>query len=160
MTIAVQTAVGAIGEKATTELSCAFAGMVNCGAYQYGVNSTGIYRLNSGNLDGTTPLAFSFTLASSDFGKRNYKRPRFVYLEVEIYEDTAFTVSVKPNRGTFIDKTVTAKGPGVKTIKVPIQREGMQGNFHTIKISGTKQFRVHEVSGLFIVRPSGAGGTL
>lgn len=155
MSIAVQTAVGDIGSKATTELSTAFAGMVNCGTFQYGVNSTGIYRLNSGNLDGVATFEKSFTLATSDFGKINAKRIRRLYAEVEIYDNTTLTFAVRPDKGAWITKSVALTGTGLKKFKVTIQREGCSGSYHTIKISSNSQFRIHSLSGLFNIRPLG-----
>ena len=157
MTIAVQAAVGPVGGKATTEITPSYAGLVNCGKFQYGVNASGVHLLNTGSTDDGVPIAHSFTLASSDYGDMSFKRIRYLYLEVEVYEETVFTASVKPNKGTFVDKTVTVPGPGLKTVSFTIQRSNVQGNFHTIKISATKQFRVHKILGLFVVRPAGVG---
>lgn len=155
MSVAVQCAVGDIGSKATTELSLSFDAMVNCGEFQYGLNSSGIHRLNSGNLFNTTAFEKSFTLATSDFGKRNEKRIRYIYAEIEIYEDVTFTVSVRPNKGAWISKSVAVVGAGLKKIRFTIQREGCSGTYHTIKFASTGQFRIHSLSALFIVRAMG-----
>lgn len=159
MSVAVQAAVGPIGGKATTELSLSFLGMVNCGAYQYGVNSSGIYLLNTGSTDNAVAITHSFTLASSDFGNSSFKRFRRLYFEVEVQGETVFTISVKPNNGSFVDRTATAS-PGLKTFSVTIQRANTQGNFHTIKVSAAKQFRVHKIYGLINDRAAGIGGRL
>ncbi len=65
-TIAIQTKVGELGEKATTELSYDFDSMVNCGEFQYGLNENGIYRLNSGSLDDSTVFTSSITFQTSE----------------------------------------------------------------------------------------------
>ena len=78
-----------------------------------------------------------------------------VYLEVEIYENTDFTVSVRPNKGSWISKTVTATGAGLKTISFTINRTGGLGNYHTVKIASNSQFRLHSVDGLLIVKSLG-----
>lgn len=148
--IAVQCAVGGIGEKATTELSTSFVGLVNCGTFQYGVNSSGIYRLNYGNVDGVTEFEKSFTLATSDYGAANKKRFRFVYVEVEIYGDTTFTLSVRPEKGSWITNTVSVVGAGLKKVRFTVQRTGGAGTYHTVKLASTSQFRVHSMSALII----------
>lgn len=158
MSIAVQTAVGAIGSKATTELSHAFAGMVNCGAYQYGVNSSGIFRLNSTNLNNGAEFEKSFTLATSDFGSINAKRIRRLYVEIEIKRDMTLFVAIRPNKGQWITKQVSLTGAGLRKIDLTIQREGCSGNFHTIRLSSTGEFRVHRMDGLFNIRPTGVSG--
>jgi hypothetical protein len=155
MSIAVQTAVGDIGGKATTELSYSFNSLLNCGEFQYGLNSSGIHLLNQGNLDNTTQFESSVTLQTSDYGRRNFKRFRFIYLEVEVYEKTVFTVSVRPNKGDWIDKTVTVKNAGLRLLRFSIKKKGGQGNYHAVKIASKKQFRIHSVFGEMRVRPLG-----
>jgi len=150
MTIAVQTAIGEIGSKATTELSKAYNAMINCGVAQFGLNGSGIFLLNSGNLDGIAPFESSFTLATSDYGIKNNKRFRRIYLEVEVLGDSTFTLTVTPNKGMAITKMVSVIGAGLKTISFTIKREGGQGNYHTIKIASYDQFKIHSVNGFAI----------
>lgn len=155
MSIAVQSAVGAIGSKATTELSFAFAGMADCGQFQYGVNSTGIHLLNTGNIDGATAFEKSFTLATSDFGRPNMKRFRWVYVELEVYEDATFTVSVRPNKGAWVTKTVNVVGAGLKKVRFTIPSAGGMGTYHAVKVSSLSQFRIHSMSAVLIVMAMG-----
>jgi len=152
MSIATQSAVGALGNKATTELSWAFTAMVNCGAYQYGLNDQGIYLLNTGTLDGTASIGRSITFVTSDYGSPNHKRLRFIYLQVEVAGNASFTVAVKPNSGSWLSKTASTTGEGLKTLKVSIDREGGQGNYLTIKITSNDWFKLHAVNGIMIVR--------
>jgi len=160
MSIAVQTAVGEIGSKAVSELSYAFGGMVNCGRFQYGVNESGIFLLNSGDTDNDSLFESSFTLATSDYGAANNKRFRYIYLKIEVYGDTDITVSVRPNKGEWLVRSVAVAGAGLKTVSFTIPRENGQGNYHTVKIACNKQFRIHGISGLLIVRPSGVRGRI
>jgi len=155
MSIAVQTTVGEIGRKALTELSFAFAGMVNCGTFQYGMNSSGIFLLNYGSTNNGSALSHSFTLATSDYGSKNKKRIRKMYMKVDVYADTNFTVEVKPEDGAWISKTVSVVGAGLKKINFTIQRENMSGTYHTIRISSASLFRIHSLHGLFVVRGLG-----
>lgn len=153
--IVVQTAVDDIGKKATTELQFEYNSLVNCGKYQYGFNENGIFLLNQGNTDNSDVFESSFTMQTSDFGAKNNKRFRYIYLEVEVYEHSTFTVTVTPNNGTAISKSVSTIGPGIKTISFTIQKSGGQGNYHKVKIASNEQFRIHSVSGLMIVNSLG-----
>lgn len=150
MSIAVQTAVGEVGYKAVTELSFAFAGMVDCGGFQYGVNSSGVHLLNTGETDNLAAFERSFTLATTDLGVPNKKRVRRVYAEVEIFEDCTFTLTDTLDKGTALTKTIAATGTGLKKLHFTLPRDSAV--YHTIKLSSTSRFRVHKLSGLIIVR--------
>lgn len=155
MSIAVQTAVGDIGSKAVTDISWNFAGLINCGAYQFGVNENGIYLLNYGNSHNEALFSKSLTFVTSDFGLKNIKRFRYIYLEIEVYGDSTFIVSVKPDKGSWINKTVSVVGAGLKTIRFSISRTNGQGYYHTVKIASEQQFRLHASYGLLNVRSLG-----
>jgi len=160
MSIAAQTAVGDIGSKAVSELSFSFGGMVNCGKFQFGLNETGVFLLNSGDNDNNVPFERSFTLVTSDYGKMNNKRFRYVYLKIEVYENTDITVAVRQDKGSWVQKTKTIVGPGLKTVTFAIPRKNGEGNLHSVKVSGSKRFRVLGISGLAIVRSLGVIGRL
>lgn len=150
--IAVQCAVGDIGEKALTELSPSYESLINTGSFQYGLNSDGIYLLNNGNLYASESFTSSFTLATSDLGINASKRLRFIYLKVEVYNATTFTIQAKPDDGTYSMVTKTVDGAGIKMIKVTFGSESCIGDYITINISSTSQFRIHEITGLVIPR--------
>lgn len=152
MSIAVQSAVGPIGGKATTELTLSFAALVTGGRYHYGLNENGIHLLNSGDVDGEDDILRSISFATSDYGSKNLKRFRFIYLQVEVLGDASFTVAVRPDKGAWISKTVSTTGAGTKTLKVPIQREGGQGNYLSVKITSFNWFKLHAVNGLINIR--------
>lgn len=158
MSIAVQTAVGEIGSKALSQLSWNFNGLINCGQFQYGVGSDGIFLLNSGDTYDEVEFESSFTLTTSDYGLANNKRFRYVYLKIEVFEDTDITLSVRPNKGNWLNHTESIIGAGLKTVRFTIERNNGNGNYHTIKVACNKQFRIHEISGLLIVRPLGIKG--
>lgn len=154
-TIAVQTAIGDIGEKATTELSYLFDDLINCGKFQYGLNSSGIHLLNTGDTDNGSDFTSSITYQTSDYGVKNNKRFRYVYLQVELFESTTFTISIKPNKGSWITKSVIVSGTGLQTISFTIPRLNGLGNYHTVKLESLSQFRIHAVHGLIKVKPAG-----
>lgn len=154
--VAVQTAVGAMGEKATTELSFGFDSMIDAGDFQYGLNSSGIYLLNQGNDDDGTAFTSTVTVHTSDYGRKNLKRIRYVYLEVEVYDDTLFEVGVRPNKGSWTTAYVSTTGAGLKTLRATMPKDGGKGNYHAVRISSTGQFRLHSLVGLFVLQHIGA----
>jgi len=146
--LTVQAAVGDIGSKATTESTFSFLGLVNCGRFQYGLNENGIYRLNSGNTDAGANFTKTITLATSDFGKDVMKRFPFLYIKLETVGNIDITVGVKPNKSAWLEKTVSVTGSGLQTVRLPVAREGGQGNFHSVRLLSTGWFRLHSVRGL------------
>lgn len=146
--IAVQTAVGEIGAKATTTLSLGFHAMVNCGRFQYGLNGNGIYQLNSGATDAGERFTKTVTLVTSDLGSAAMKRIRFIYAEIETEGDLTLAVAVRPNKGAWISKDVAVIGSGLQTVKVSIDRQDSQGNLHAVRLSSTGWFRLHNLVAL------------
>lgn len=145
--IAVQTA----ASNATTELSDSFASMVDTGEFQYGCNSEGIFLLNSDEAGSTR----TFTLATTDFGMKNHKRLRKLY--IGLVADSPITVSVMGDKKVWRHKTKALKKTGLQTLRVPIDRDGF-GRYWTIKISATTRFRIDSIDGLLVVRSLGIRG--
>lgn len=154
-TIAIQTAVGPMGQKATTLLSYGLRSMCNMGKFQYGANEDGLFLLNQGEDDAGRQYERSFTLATSDYGVFQPKRFRFVYIGIEA--DTAFIVSVKADDQDWRTYRVVPRKTGLQRIRVPIGRDG-QGRYWTVRISSTGRFRVDHIDGMMVVRSSGIGG--
>lgn len=146
--LVVQGAVGQIGSKATTELSNSFVGLINCGNFQYGLNSSGIYKLNTGNTDNGTVFTNEITLATSDYGSNVKKRIRYLDITIETIENITLLVAVRPDGGDWIEKSVDVVGEGFQTISVSINRNNSQGNLHSIRIRSTKWFRLISLEGL------------
>ena len=155
MTIAVQTAIGTIGSKATTELSYAFKSMINAGEFQYGLNQDGIYLLNQGEQDDGETFERSVTFATTDFGVKNPKRVRFIH--IGFVADYEFTLAVKIDDQVWRKYTVTPRKTGLQRLRVPIGRNG-QGAYITTKITSRSMFRIDMMAGILIVRPTGITG--
>lgn len=151
--IAVQCTIGEIGEKALTELSPSYESLINTGSFQYGLNSDGIFLLNTGNTYSDVAFSSSFTLAKSDLGIDSKKRLRFLYIKVETYDDSVFTVKAKPDNGDWFTVTKTIIGAVMRVIKVPFGHTCV-GDYLTINIASTAQFRIHKITGLVIPRSS------
>jgi hypothetical protein len=152
--IAVQTAIGGSGSMATTVLDLSFGDMLNIGSFQYGANDVGLYILNQGDKDADVVYERSFTLAATDFGIRNPKKLRYIYVGYEA--DGPFTVSVKADESDWKPHTVSIK-KGLGRVRIPIGHS-VQGRYWSVKISSTTRFRIDKIDGIFIVRSSGIKG--
>ncbi len=153
--IAVQTAVGDVGNKATTELSLTFNSLVNTGKFQYGLNENGIFRINTGEQDVGIDYERTFTLSTSDLGQRNIKRFRFIYIGADV--DESFIISVMGDNKVWQHYYPDLTKTGIQTIRKSITRNG-QGRYWKIKITSIKRFRIDNIMGLFIIRPLGIRG--
>ncbi len=151
-TIAVQTAVGEIGSKATTELSFAFNSLLNLGEIQIGTNSDGIYLLNT---DDDESFERTFTLATTDLGIPNPKHARFFH--IGIVTDNDFVISVKFDNSAWRNYAVEALKNGLQRIRVPLRQDD-QGRYFTLKITSNYWFRIDSIDGDFIIRSNGIGG--
>lgn len=150
--LAVQCAIGEIGEKALTELSPSYESLVNTGNFQYGLNSDGIYLLNIGNTYTAEEFFKSFTLATSDLNIDLDKRLRFIYLKVEVYGNATFIIKAKADGGDWSTVTKPVTGAGIKRIKVVFGSSSCIGDYITLNIGSTAQFRIHKIKGLVIPR--------
>ena len=110
--LAVQTAVGDLGRKATSELSWNFNALIAAGGFPYGCDDNGIHLLNTTELDGATPYTRSFTLATNDLGVKNPKRGRFAYIGIDT--DTEFTLEITIDEQAPRSYTVTPLKTGLR----------------------------------------------
>ena len=154
--IGVQCAVGATGKKALTKLSnCDFNSMAVINGVPLGANSSGLFKLNDGELESSAAFTRTFILATTDFGIDNQKRVRFVYIGIDTeYE---FTLSVKADDQTWRDYTVTPPKTGLQRIRISIGRSG-QGRYWTFKISSTNAFVIDKIEAILNARSGGIVG--
>ncbi len=150
--LAVQCAVGEIGEKALTELSPSYESLINTGNFQYGLNSDGIFLLNTGNTYSGVAFTKSFTLPKTDLEIDVNKRLRFLYIKVETYDDAVFTIKAKPDNGAWVTVTKTLTGADIRLMKIVFGSKSCIGDYITINIASTAQFRIHKITGLVIPR--------
>jgi len=153
--IATQGLIGRAGQKATTELSYNYNSLVNAGKFQFGANSNGIYRLNTGEDDDGTAYERTFTVNTSDYGKKEPKQFRFLYIGFK--GDNPFTVSVNTDEQGWRDYTATPGKTGLQRVRVPIGSNA-QGRYWKVKITSNYRFRIDAIGGMFYVRSTGIGG--
>jgi len=153
--IAIQTAVGEIGSKATTELAWKYDDMVSVGNLQYGANEDGIYQMNATEQDDGSDFIRTLTFATTDFDSKNPKRMRSLYFGIETDDD--ITVSVKTDDQSWRDYTLEHEKNGIQRVAVDIGMDG-QGRYWTVKLSSTTPFRIDNIGSVFIIRPMGLKG--
>lgn len=152
--LAVQCAIGEIGEKALTELSPSYESLINTGDFQYGLNSSGIFLLNTGNVYSDVAYTKSFTLPKTSLGVDDNKRLRFLYIKVETYDDATFTIKAKPDNGAWTADTLSVVGADIRTLKAIFGSKSCISDYITVNISSTARFRIHQITGLVIPKAS------
>lgn len=154
--IAVQSAVGDVGRKATTELSnFDFNSMAMVNGYPVGASSDGLFLLNTGTTDNDVEFTRSITFATTDFAIKNPKRIRFIYVGIDT--DNAFTVSTKVDEGSWRDETVTPAKTGLQRVRVPIGSDG-EGRYWTVKVTSVYPFRIDDIKILIYNESTGKVG--
>lgn len=148
-TLAVQTAVGDLGSKATTTLSYSFLSLVNVNGFQYGAGAGGLFQLNTGTDDEGTRYTSSFTPATSDLGSKKPKRGRYLYIGYDA--DVAFTAQMKLDDGSWVNYPFSSFKTGLQWGRVSLVRS-KHGRYFTFKISSTSPFKIDRIDGVFVVR--------
>ncbi len=156
MALAVQAALGNVGEKPVTFLTdYDFNSICSINNQPIAVNSSGIYRLNKGSEDVEQNFVSSFTLATSDFGIQNIKRIRFIYLGLITSSD--LDVYIQNERSEPVQYTVKHLRDGFQRIRFPVSRNE-QSRYFTIQIKSSGWFTINNIDALLITRSSGITG--
>lgn len=150
--IAVQTA----ANNAVTTTSKQFEGITSTCGFQYGLNSSGIYLLNTGEDDDGQLFERTFTLATTDLGVHGVKTFRYIY--VGITTDNKFTVSLLADgkRSPTI-REVSPQGSGLQIVKIPVGSDA-QGRSWALTIKSNYSFHVDSIDADVRVRPTGRRG--
>ncbi len=156
--IATQAKLGSVGKKPTTELSLFFNSLVCGGNYSFGLNDEGIHLLNSGHTDNGVAFTRSFTLVTSDLGRKNPKRGRYFYIGCEVYQDAdPMTIAIKFDEQSWRTYNINNNKTGLQEIRVPIERNG-KGRYVTVKVSSVKPFRIDSIAiGFYILSLGNTG---
>jgi hypothetical protein len=154
MGISVQTRVGNPGSQATTELGLAFNSLLNLGPFQVGSSSSGLYLLNQGELIDSQEYLREVTFSTTDFGIRNPKHIRFMYLGLRSEGDLVVSVNAD-ERGW--QSVVVPSTTDLQRVRVPISLESL-GRYWSVRFSSYQAFRVDHVEVQLIVRSSGIIG--
>jgi len=105
-------------------LNYSFGSMVKFGNKCYGGNEDGLFQIETGSDDVTASIDAYFKLYTTDFGLRNLKRMRSLFVRHEADGDLKFTVynSEENAREYVLEKTYN--GQLEKGSKVPVGRDG------------------------------------
>lgn len=137
--LAVQGALGELGEKACTELGWRYESLVNLGQVQFGLNDTGIYLLNLGYTDADGPYLSRVVFPETDLGDERRKTYRFVYLELDAPKDVEFTVQVNGVEGK-----KTTPVDGIQTLRIPIEKEVGEVS-HSVSVQATGKYKLNKI---------------
>lgn len=154
--IAVQGAVGEIGEKAVTKLTnYNFNSMVLIGGRAIAANALGLHILNVGDRDGDEAFTRTVTFASTDFGISNPKHLRAI--EFGMFTEDVFRVFVLTKSGEWREYESPEPQEGQTRIMVPIG-SSVEGRYWTVRIESDSFFRLDNVKVRMIVTSSGKIG--
>jgi hypothetical protein len=136
-----------------------FNSMTKFGDVYLGANSSGLFALDSGDLDATDDIEAFFELVTSDWGVPNQKRIRKMHISYETNGDLMLTVKDDDGnqRNYMIDPIHLANKQ--HTVEVPIGRDG-KGAYWMIRIDNVNgsDFSIDRIQVVPVVlggKPSG-----
>jgi len=151
--LAVQAAVGGIGEKATTILdNYQFNSLIEINGVSLGANSEGLYVLNSGDKDDSIGFTSTVRFAATDFGIHNFKRIRFLYIGVDTSNPFKVKISVDNQEPEIY--SIKNQRSGLQRVHVPINRS-LRGRYWTVEIISSNWFRIDDIKLLPVILSSG-----
>lgn len=155
--LATQTAIGDPGSKATSELSLDFSSLGRVGNFYYGANSSGLYLIDSGVKDLAEDIVSTVTFATTDFGFRNPKSIRFLYVGLKGSCGQCISISTWADGASNSTENYTLQHNGVQRLRVPISL-CLNGRYWRISISSSESIRIDSVEAQLILRSSGILG--
>lgn len=113
-----------------------FNSYANFNGYKLAASSSGLYEVCCGDSDEGSNIVSSFAPIKTDFGIKNVKRIRYVYLGVTTDEPLSLVLSTDSvSSRTFV---IPANSDGDQKINVTIPRyEGFKGRYWTFNILNT-----------------------
>lgn len=155
--LAVQTAVGDPGSKATSELTTDFSSLTRVDEFYFGANSSGLFLIDSGLKDLAEDIISTVTFATTDFGFRNPKSIRFLYIGLEGSCGQCISISSQADGVDNCIETYELQHEGTQRIRVPINFD-LEGRYWRISISSTEAMRIDSVDAQLRLRSSGILG--
>lgn len=154
--VAVQGAIGEIGEKALTKLTnYGYNSLAMICGFAVGVNANGLYLLNVGETDDGEAFPRTITFASTDFGISNPKHLKYIEFGIQI--ESSFTVSVLTADGEWREYESEPPYEGLTRVRVPIGSKGI-GKYWTVKFEASSFFRMDDVEVAMYVTSGGKRG--
>lgn len=156
-TLAVQTSIGEPGSKATSELSYEFSSLARVGNFYFGANSSGLYLVDSGLTDLAEEINSIVTFATTDFGFKEPKYIRFLYIGIEGTCNQCISITTQKDNVHNSTEEYTLLHTGMQRIRVPITMD-LAGRYWRISISSNEALRIDSVEAQLILRSSGIIG--
>ena len=111
-----------------------FNSYANFNGVQLGASSAGVHQMCCGNLDVATAIASTFSIIKTDFGIKNPKRIRYVY--VGFRSDKDLTLSLITDGKSSKSYTLKANSDGQQRTRITIDREvGQKGRYWQFTIT-------------------------
>jgi hypothetical protein len=155
--LATQTAIGDPGSKATSELALDFSSLARVANFYYGANSSGLFLIDSGDKDLAEDIVSTVTFATTDFGFRNPKSIRFLYIGLEGSCEQCISICTQADGSVNSTESYTLQHGGAQRIRVPISL-CLNGRYWRISISSAESLRIDSVEAQLILRSSGIQG--
>lgn len=156
-TLAVQTVIGEPGSKATSELSFEFNSLARVNNFYFGATSSGLFLIDAGLTDLAEEIVSTVTFATTDFGFRNPKYIRFLYIGLEGSCGQCISIGTQVDGSDNSTEVYTLEHTGTQRIRVPIEM-CFAGRYWRISISSNEALRVDSVEAQLILRSSGITG--
>lgn len=131
-------------------LNYSFSSMVKFGNRYYGGNADGLFELESGDTDNGTYIDAHFKLFTTDFGSRNLKRMRAIFVRGLSDGQLLFTVEDdENNERTYPLENVKSTSTGQK---VPVGRDG-KGVYWSVKVANNEgsDFSINTLEALMLI---------
>jgi len=109
---------------------------------------SGLFQ-NTGDHDGSDQIDAFFELPTMDFGIKQVKRLRFIYLSVETSAATNLTITVSTELGKTQTITIPIAAAGQHAIRETVTRK-VYGRYFTIQVRGNN-FSIDEIKVLPVV---------
>jgi len=156
-TLAVQMVIGDPGSKATSELTLDFTSIARVGEFYFGTNSSGLFLIDSGLKDLAEDIVSTVTFATTDFGFRNPKSIRFLYIGLEGSCGQCITIHTQADGVDNCVANYELLHTGPQRIRVPINFI-LEGRYWRVSITSTEPIRIDSVEAQLRLRSSGIQG--
>jgi hypothetical protein len=148
------------GKRASQYANYNFNSMCKFNGAYLGANESGIFTLDSGDLDGTDQIEAFFELLTSDYGVANQKRWRSMYIGYETEGNLTLIVKDDDNNERSYTLEPIFAGLEQHGQKVGIGRDG-KGRYWMIRIENVNgvDFSVDRIAGIPVIlgrKPPGA----
>lgn len=135
-----------------------FNSMARFGEHVLCASESGLFLFDGPGSDGPTPVPAYFQTLKTDFGMKNQKRMRYVYLSFYATSDIILTVYDDGGRSHSVTIIISAAGEYARRVSIP---KTLKGRYWTFRVANSTQggdFSINEIQILPIARSHGHEG--